>query len=78
MDREALPPGQGALCTSPTGHNSLFLLTFPQKFYWNGVKLINTNRRRVRDIEARIKAGGAPLTRWESRFIATYKLDALK
>ena len=50
----------------------------PQKFYWNGVKLINTNRRRVREIEARVKSGGAPLSRWETRFIANYKLDALK
>ena len=50
----------------------------PQKFYWNGVKLINTNRRRVREIEARVKSGGAPLSRGETRFIANYKLDALK
>ena len=48
------------------------------KFYWNGVKLINTHRVRVRAINARVKAGGAPLSRWESRFIANYKRDALK
>ncbi|KAL7281191.1 hypothetical protein ACG7TL_004499 [Trametes sanguinea] len=48
------------------------------KFYWNGVKLINTHRKRVRDINARVKAGGAPLSRWETRFIANYKRDALK
>ncbi|KAI0829811.1 hypothetical protein BC628DRAFT_1314151 [Trametes gibbosa] len=48
------------------------------KFYWNGIKLINTHRLRVRDINARVKAGGAPLSRWEARFIANYKRDALK
>ncbi|KAI0356304.1 hypothetical protein OH77DRAFT_1495632 [Trametes cingulata] len=48
------------------------------KFYWNGVKLINTHRLRVRAINARVKAGGAPLSRWEARFIANYKQDALK
>ena len=50
----------------------------PQKFYWNGVKLINTHRKRVRDIEARIASGGASLSRREKRFIAQYKQDALK
>lgn len=50
----------------------------PQKFYWNGVKLINVHRKRVRDIQARVKGGGEPLTRWEARFIASYKQDALK
>ncbi|KAL1942708.1 hypothetical protein VTO73DRAFT_4948 [Trametes versicolor] len=48
------------------------------KFYWNGVKLINTNRLRVRAMHARVAAGGAPLSRWETRFIANYKRDALK
>ncbi|CDO72765.1 hypothetical protein BN946_scf184994.g18 [Trametes cinnabarina] len=48
------------------------------KFYWNGIKLINTHRKRVRDINARVKAGGPPLSRWETRFIANYKRDALK
>ncbi|KAI0769590.1 hypothetical protein BD413DRAFT_555338 [Trametes elegans] len=48
------------------------------KFYWNGVKLINTHRIRVRAIEERVKAGGAPLSRWEARFIANYKRDLLK
>ncbi|KAI0644652.1 hypothetical protein C8Q79DRAFT_1104954 [Trametes meyenii] len=48
------------------------------KFYWNGVKLINTHRKRVRAINARVKAGGPPPSRWETRFIAEYKRDALK
>ena len=33
---------------------ALLRTLLPQKFYWNGVKLINTHRKRVRDIEARI------------------------
>ncbi|KAH9858633.1 hypothetical protein C2E23DRAFT_799411 [Lenzites betulinus] len=48
------------------------------KFYWNGIKLINTHRLRVREINARVKAGGAPLSRREARFIANYRLDTLK
>ncbi|KAI0674838.1 hypothetical protein C8Q78DRAFT_1182760 [Trametes maxima] len=48
------------------------------KFYWNGVKLINTHRKRVRAINARVKAGGPPPSRWETRFIAEYRRDALK
>ena len=51
---------------------------FSQKFYWNGMKLINTNRIRVNAMQARVQAGGAPLSRWETRFIANYKQDALK
>ena len=57
---------------------ALLRTLLPQKFYWNGVKLINTHRKRVRDIEARIAAGGASLSRREKRFIAQYKQDALK
>ncbi|PIL34099.1 transporter [Ganoderma sinense ZZ0214-1] len=49
-----------------------------QKFYWNGIKLINVNRKHVRVIQARANGGGKPLTRWETRFIANYKRDALK
>ncbi|KAM5530923.1 hypothetical protein V8D89_015413 [Ganoderma adspersum] len=48
------------------------------KFYWNGIKLINVNRKHVRAIQARVKGGGKPFTRWETRFIANYNRDALK
>lgn len=48
-----------------------------QKFYWNGIKLINVNRKHVHAIQARVR-GGEPLSRWETRFIANYKRDALK
>lgn len=49
-----------------------------QKFYIRGIKLIWTHRKRVNEIEARLKAGGEPMTRWETRFIETYKIDAKK
>ncbi|KAI0344833.1 hypothetical protein BDW22DRAFT_1355001 [Trametopsis cervina] len=48
------------------------------KFYYRGLKLINTNRQRAKVLEARVKAGGPPLTRWEHRFIRTYKEDVVK
>ncbi|OCH91805.1 hypothetical protein OBBRIDRAFT_811989 [Obba rivulosa] len=48
------------------------------KFYLRGLKLIWTNRNRVQEMQARVKAGGPPLSRWETRFIQTYKQDALK
>ncbi|KAI0717228.1 hypothetical protein C8T65DRAFT_641772 [Cerioporus squamosus] len=68
------PPPEGAGWVRKLYHQGKELF----KFYWNGVKLINTHRKRVRDIEARVKSGGAPLSRWEARFIANYKQDALK
>ncbi|CAL1707995.1 unnamed protein product [Somion occarium] len=48
------------------------------KFYWRGVKLVNTNRIRAREMQERVKNGGPPLTRWETRFIRTYKDDIVK
>ena len=42
------------------------------------MKLVNTNRIRVKQIKARVQSGGAPLARWETRFMANYKQDALK
>lgn len=42
------------------------------------MKLINTNRVRVGKMRARVAAGGPALTRWETRFVQTYKQDALK
>ncbi|KAI0661244.1 hypothetical protein C8Q70DRAFT_1130735 [Cubamyces menziesii] len=68
------PPPENASWAGRLFHQAKELF----KFYWNGVKLINTHRIRVRAINARVKSGGAPLSRWESRFIANYKRDALK
>lgn len=48
------------------------------KFYVRGLKLIYTNRARVLQIQQRVKDGGLPLTRRESRFIRTYKQDLVK
>ncbi|KAI0633615.1 hypothetical protein C8Q77DRAFT_800731 [Trametes polyzona] len=68
------PPPENASWAGKLLHQAKELF----KFYWNGVKLINTHRVRVRAINARVKSGGAPLSRWETRFIANYKRDALK
>ncbi|KAI0331040.1 hypothetical protein GY45DRAFT_1361124 [Cubamyces sp. BRFM 1775] len=68
------PPPENASWAGRLFHQAKELF----KFYWNGVKLINTHRKRVRAINARVKSGGAPLSRWETRFIANYKRDALK
>ncbi|PCH43839.1 hypothetical protein WOLCODRAFT_138619 [Wolfiporia cocos MD-104 SS10] len=48
------------------------------KFYFRGIKLIAIHRRRVRELEARVRAGGPPLTRRELRFIATNQQDLNK
>ncbi|KAJ3490931.1 hypothetical protein NLI96_g1098 [Meripilus lineatus] len=72
----------GILAPPPEG-SSRFYKLFHQakelfKFYYRGLKLINTNRLRVNEMTRRVKAGGPPLTRWETRFIQTYRADALK
>jgi len=51
------------------------LSPFSQKFYFRGLKLVITHRRQAQAIQARVKAGGEPLSRWESRFIQTNKSD---
>ncbi|KII92861.1 hypothetical protein PLICRDRAFT_51194 [Plicaturopsis crispa FD-325 SS-3] len=48
------------------------------KFYWRGLKLISANRKSANEIRARVKAGGEPLTRWETRFISKTNEDLLK
>jgi LETM1 and EF-hand domain-containing protein 1 len=40
--------------------------------------MIWSHRKRVNEIEARVKAGGEPLSRWEARFIETYRIDVKK
>jgi LETM1 and EF-hand domain-containing protein 1 len=49
-----------------------------QKFYLRGLKFVNTHRKQVSEILARVKAGGQPLTRWETRFIETHRADVRK
>jgi len=48
------------------------------KFYIRGIKLINTHRKHVNTMLTRVNSGGAPLTRWEVRFIRTYREDTRK
>jgi hypothetical protein len=76
QSRDALAPGQRAICrlTFYTASQSV-LSPFFQKFYFRGLKLVIKHRRRAQAIQARVKAGGEPLSRWESRFIQTNKSD---
>ncbi|TFY59212.1 hypothetical protein EVG20_g7874 [Dentipellis fragilis] len=48
------------------------------KFYWRGLKLFNTHRLQVREIKDRVKNGGPPMDRWETRFVRTFNQDAMK
>ncbi|TFY73621.1 hypothetical protein EWM64_g10391, partial [Hericium alpestre] len=48
------------------------------KFYWRGLKLFYTHLKQVNEINARVKSGGAPKTRWETRFVQTFHRDAIK
>ncbi|KAI0082005.1 hypothetical protein K474DRAFT_1655927 [Panus rudis PR-1116 ss-1] len=72
----------GILAPPPEGAGRIAILIHTAKeyfkFYWRGVKLINTNRKRVKQMHERVKAGGPALSRWESRFIQTYNQDIIK
>lgn len=48
------------------------------KFYWRGIKQINANRITSSEIRKRVRDGGAPLTRAETRFIQLFRQDAAK
>lgn len=69
---EAPPADAGSL--KRVFHQALQLL----KFYFRGLKAINTHRKQVNGIRKRVKSGGALPTRAEVRFIQTFKRDALK
>ncbi|KAI6121376.1 hypothetical protein F5141DRAFT_1089766 [Pisolithus sp. B1] len=69
---EAPPAGAGSL--KRVFHQALQLL----KFYFRGLKAINTHRKQVNAIRKRVKSGGALPTRAEVRFIQTFKRDAFK
>ena len=57
---------------SPTS----ILNPFPfKKFYFRGLKLVVTHFKQAKALQARVKAGGEPLSRWEARFIQTNKSD---
>ncbi|KAI0256312.1 hypothetical protein BJV78DRAFT_1358280 [Lactifluus subvellereus] len=63
------PPDAGRLATLWHQAKELF------KFYFRGLKLVITHRKQAKEIQARVKAGGEPLSRWESRFLRTNKSD---
>jgi len=63
------PPGAGKVATLWHQVKELF------KFYFRGLKLVVSHRKQVNAIQARVKAGGEPLSRWESRFIQTNRSD---
>ncbi|KAI0305417.1 hypothetical protein B0F90DRAFT_1057220 [Multifurca ochricompacta] len=63
------PQGSGKLATLWHQAKELF------KFYFRGLKLVIIHRKQVNEIRARVKAGGEPLSRWESRFIQTNTSD---
>jgi len=68
------PPPEGASRIRKLFHQAKELF----KFYVRGLKLIYTNRNRVLQIQERVKSGGSPLTRRESRFVHTYRQDIVK
>ncbi|KAF8647166.1 hypothetical protein AX16_006996 [Volvariella volvacea WC 439] len=69
-----VPPPPDAGWVKRTIHKGVQLA----KFYYRGVKLIFVRRGDIAAIQARIKAGGEPLSRWENRFIRTQKDDVNK
>lgn len=64
-----LPSFRGIMTDSPVSS---------QKFYFRGLKLIFSNRKRANAMLERARTGGPPLTRWETRYIQTCKVDMLK
>ncbi|KAF8891675.1 hypothetical protein BD779DRAFT_1610433 [Infundibulicybe gibba] len=68
------PPPPDANWFKRTMHKGIQLV----KFYYRGVKLIFVRRKEISIIMARIKKGGSPLSRWESRLIRTQKDDINK
>ncbi|KAG9316453.1 hypothetical protein JVU11DRAFT_2487 [Chiua virens] len=68
------PPPKDATAFKRFTHQALQLL----KFYFRGLKAINTHRKQVAIISARARSGGALPSRMEQRFIETYKRDVLK
>ena len=48
------------------------------KFYFNGVKQIWADRKRVAEVQERIRSGGDPLTRAEAQLVRIHKADLRK
>ncbi|KIJ18998.1 hypothetical protein PAXINDRAFT_97084 [Paxillus involutus ATCC 200175] len=68
------PPPKDATSFKRFTHQAFQLL----KFYFRGLKAINTHRKQVSAIRSRAKSGGALPSRAELRFIDIYTQDALK
>ncbi|KAH7923939.1 hypothetical protein BV22DRAFT_1091891 [Leucogyrophana mollusca] len=68
------PPSKDAGLIKRFTHQAFQLF----KFYFRGLKAINTHRKQVSVIRARASSGGALPSRAELRFIRTYTQDALK
>ncbi|PPQ89561.1 hypothetical protein CVT25_012233 [Psilocybe cyanescens] len=68
------PPPPGANWFRRTLHQGIQLF----KFYYRGVKLVFIRRKQIAVIKARVRGGGAPLTRSEFRLIETQKDDINK
>ncbi|KAG1724087.1 uncharacterized protein EDB91DRAFT_1171478 [Suillus paluster] len=73
---------QGVLRPAPPDAGSIRRFTHQAielfKFYFRGLKAINTHRKQAAAIRARVAAGGPAASRAESRFIRTFQQDALK
>ncbi|KAG0708327.1 hypothetical protein DFH29DRAFT_795363 [Suillus ampliporus] len=73
---------QGVLRPAPHDAGSIKRFTHQAielfKFYFRGLKAINTHRKQAAAIRARVAAGGPAPSRAESRFIETFQQDALK
>ncbi|TFK54051.1 hypothetical protein OE88DRAFT_1654531 [Heliocybe sulcata] len=65
------PPPEGA-GTIRRGIHQIWELT---KFYGRGIKMVVKNSQRAKEMQKRVKEGGHPLSRWETRFIQTYRQD---
>ncbi|EGN99548.1 hypothetical protein SERLA73DRAFT_179627 [Serpula lacrymans var. lacrymans S7.3] len=78
----ALATAQGVLEAPPKDASSFKRFTHQAiqllKFYFRGLKAINTHRKQTAAIHARVRSGGPAISRAEARFIRTYKQDALK
>lgn len=57
---------------------TLVSCTFSQKFYVNGVKLIYKRGIEVREVNDRVKAGGAPMTWIETKRARVFYSDVRK
>ncbi|KAH9485296.1 LETM1 domain-containing protein mdm28, mitochondrial [Psilocybe cubensis] len=68
------PPPPDANWFRRTLHQGIQLF----KFYYRGVKLVFFRRKEIAIIKARVRGGGAPLTRSEFRLIETQKDDINK